>query len=851
MTESTEHRPFALDPDLIDNVARGSCVLFFGADYPPAVPGPPTRQQLADALAARYPDDVEPGQFLADAAQQFVSRQIGNRNALRRFLQDQVAPAPAWEPTDLHRAIVDLGFDAVVSAWYDDLTERAFNAAGKRVARLVGGTDAAYTGGGEDVILVKLYGDVTRPESLVVTRKEMLRVQGNLARRLEDVRPFVRLRPIVFVGWDPGDQQLMCLYLTATEALGEHRRRNYIVWPNTEPDEIASWAEENVAVVDADPLEFLRALDAAVRRQRSGGRATTATVSVVGKLPYKSLDFFEMTDQDIFCGREVEAPVLYRMVLSYPLLTLFGQSGVGKTSLLKAGVLPRLAEEGYDAAYVRLLGEPLQAIRQGICRSLGIPDREHEGKTLLDFLRAVAGKGRKLVVILDQFEELFTRSISPTTRRNFWRELGACLDLTDPEVRFVLSLREDFLPLLDEARRPAEGDGSSPAPGILNHSYRLQPLVVDTARLAIVEPAARANCAVEPLLADVLLGREPMPDGQEQRDEEPVDGRTWSLVEAEGEVPPPSLQIVMTRLYLDALAAAGHAPPPDVPAPNNPWQPPDMVLTLAGYRASGGAGRILAGYIDEALVRLGTEPYPGDRRLAEAMLQAMVTTKETKAALDEAELLEELAQAQDDFDPDAERDAVRTTRASLVNLRLLRSFQVGERSLVELAHDHMAREIAAWIDESAMQAKLARELLRQQVESWQIHKLLIAPEALRLIHAQREHLRRLGNLEAELLLRSALAHGYEVPYWFERAQVVGVSAGAIAVEGLESDNFRTRAAAVTALGQLGDAFVDDIIARLGDDYPQVRVAAIASLEHLKPAGGWRVHLKLEAVMHFS
>ena len=328
-------------------------------------------------------------------------------------------------------------------------------------------------------------------------------------------------------------------------------------------------------------------------------------------------------------------------------------------------------------------------------------------------------------------------------------------------------------------------------------------------------------------------------------DPDTSDGRTWSLVEADGAVPPPSLQIVMTRLYGDALAAAGHAPPPEQPDPAHPWQPPQLALTLAGYRASGGAGAILAGYIDEALARLGTEQYPGDRRLAEAMLQALVTTKETKAALDEAELLDELVQAQPDFDPAAELEALRATRASLVNLRLLRSFQVGERPLVELAHDHMAVKIATWIDEAAMQAKLARELLRQQVESRQRHGLLIALDALRLIHAQRERLRRLSPAEAELLLRSALATGYEAPYWFNRACEAGVAADTIALEGLRSESFRTRAAAVTALGELGDAFVDDIIAMLADEYPQVRVAAIAALERLRPDGAWRTKLECE------
>lgn len=286
-----------------------------------------------------------------------------------------------------------------------------------------------------------------------------------------------------------------------------------------------------------------------------------------------------------------------------------------------------LGWSGSDPTFKLVFGE-LLAVRQEVCAALGAAGREREGKTLLDFFRAVLGKERKLVVILDQFEELFTRSISPTTQRAFWRDLGACLDLQQPEVRFVLSLREDFLPHLDQARRPVDADSPAPAPGILSHSFRLQRLDVDTARLAIVEPAARANCAVEPLLADVLLGQAQTLKVSE--DLEGLDGRAWSLVEADGAVPPPSLQIVMTRLYRDALAAAGHALPPETPDPARPWQPPAVALTLAGYRATGGAGAILAGYIGEALARLGAEKHPGDRRPAagarQPFLRAFVRT---------------------------------------------------------------------------------------------------------------------------------------------------------------------------------------------------------------------------------
>jgi hypothetical protein len=99
--------------------------------------------------------------------------------------------------------------------------------------------------------------------------------------------------------------------------------------------------------------------------------------------------------------------------------------------------------------------------------------------------------------------------------------------------------------------------------------------------------------------------------------------------------------------------------------------------------------------------------------------------------------------------------------------------------------------------------------------------------------------------ELELVFRSALDAGYEVDYWFARVREAGVDGDAIAREVLESESFRTRAAAVEALGKLGERFADDLIGRLDDDYPQVRVAAIHALERLRPDGAWREHLQYE------
>jgi hypothetical protein len=196
-------------------------------------------------------------------------------------------------------------------------------------------------------------------------------------------------------------------------------------------------------------------------------------------------------------------------------------------------------------------------------------------------------------------------------------------------------------------------------------------------------------------------------------------------------------------------------------------------------------------------------PLNADRRLAEAMLKVMVTSQKTKAALSHAELVEGLAEA-GELDPTDKTDCAlaERTRRGLEQVRLLRGFQREGVPLYELAHDHVARAVARRISQEEMETKVARELLRREMDNWRHAKLLIPLEALKLIHERRAELRRLSDAELELLFRSALAPGYEVAYWFERACAGGVAADAIAREGLQSASFRTRAAAVNAVAQL-------------------------------------------------
>jgi hypothetical protein len=72
------------------------------------------------------------------------------------------------------------------------------------------------------------------------------------------------------------------------------------------------------------------------------------------KNPFKGLYSYEEKDRDIFCGRDREANELFRLVKLNILTVVFGKSGIGKTSLLNAGLFPRLRKAYFLPVPIRL-----------------------------------------------------------------------------------------------------------------------------------------------------------------------------------------------------------------------------------------------------------------------------------------------------------------------------------------------------------------------------------------------------------------------------------------------------------------------------------------------------------------
>src|SRR5437764_4839523 len=166
----------------------------------------------------------------------------------------------------------------------------------------------------------------------------------------------------------------------------------------------------------------------------SPGRAPAPTVSVVDwQHPYPGLNAFKEADRAFFFGRKAEELELFRMVKRLVLTTCFGASGLGKTSLLNAGLFPRLREAFFFPIVVRLDFSPAsgsltaQILRrvaeEAKARGVEAPapsyssDSEKNAETLWEYFHRAqfwdsANRLLTPVLVLDQFEEIFTLGAS-------------------------------------------------------------------------------------------------------------------------------------------------------------------------------------------------------------------------------------------------------------------------------------------------------------------------------------------------------------------------------------------------------------------------------------------------------
>jgi hypothetical protein len=496
--------------------------------------------------------------------------------------------------------------------------------------------------------------------------------------------------------------------------------------------------------------------------------------------PYPGLASFTEAEAEYFFGRELEVEAMWKKLKRPHLLALIGASGAGKSSFLRAGLLPTLPDR-WGVVVCAPGSHPFQVLAQTLVPFFA---GDHEATRLLmqfedpqvvvSLMSRWRARWENALIVVDQFEELFTQN-RLEVQEAFAELLGRLV--LEADVHVLLSMRDDFL--------------------VHCQSHEaLAPIFSDLTPLGTLSESALRRAVVQPALSC----------GYRFEDEALVDEMISEVRDERGALP------------LLAFAAA------------RLWEKRDRekgLLTRDAYESIGRVGGALAHHAEATLERIGAAKAPIVREL----FRNLVTAQGTRAGRN----IEELVSV---FDSPEEKEEARAILKSLIDARLLTSYESAEgveggARRVEIIHESL---LSRWPRLVRWQAQdedgaLLRDQLRQAAQLWQERErsedLLWTGTAFRELELWRE--RYPGKLtETE----EAFSHAMVVRTRKRRrrrrlavASMIGVLSVGLAVFGwlwrqAKAQALRAEAAEILALGRLEL-----------DDYPTKALAyAIASLE---------------------
>jgi WD40 repeat protein len=431
--------------------------------------------------------------------------------------------------------------------------------------------------------------------------------------------------------------------------------------------------------------------------------APTAAVSS----PYKGLAAFDdsVVDALLFFGRTRETAVVAANVVASRLTVLYGPSGVGKSSLLRAGVVPVLRDEGGSSppavvVYSSWSGDPLvgleEAARAAVADALGREPVDAPG-SLTDRLAAWSAElGTELCLMLDQLEELFLYHPGADGAGGFVELLPELVTRPGLRVNVLLGLRDDALAQLDVFKRRS--------PALFANSLRLDHLDEEAARAAILGPLEAYNTIsgdsieIEPALVGAVL--EEVEAGRiEPR--APERGTAVSERSSTGLIETPYLQLVMQRLW-EVERERG-----------------SRMLRLETFRGLGGAQQIVEDHLERALRALTAS----ERDAAASVFGHLVTPSGTKIAHGISDLASYAAISETDLEP---------VLRSLAQERILRPLGEnghGAGSRYEIFHDVLGDAVLSW----RVEHETARQLEAERREGERRHRRVLVVAAIALV----------------------------------------------------------------------------------------------------------------------
>jgi WD40 repeat protein len=335
--------------------------------------------------------------------------------------------------------------------------------------------------------------------------------------------------------------------------------------------------------------------------------------------PYVGLQPYTEEQRDYFFGREADQRIISANLYASSLTVMYGATGVGKTSVLLAAVVPHLRGASRTAVVVfRHWEDPafLAALKARLLDDVRIAQGravDVDAAAPLDELIAAANRSfdGTLLILLDQFEEYFLYQSTADAHSAFESELARVVNRNDLEASVLISLHEESLAKLDQFR--------ARIPNLLGNTLRLRHLDLDRARAAICKPLAVYNRRfaaaitiedelVEAVLAQVRTREVVLSDSA---------GRGGAELD-EPQIESPFLQLVMSRLWQQEMAEGS------------------SVLRRGTLDRLGGASEIVRSHLDGVMQALDA----ADREVCARIFDRLVTPTGMKVACAPEDLMQ-------------------------------------------------------------------------------------------------------------------------------------------------------------------------------------------------------------------
>ena len=392
--------------------------------------------------------------------------------------------------------------------------------------------------------------------------------------------------------------------------------------------------------------------------------------------PYRGLETFDEEHADVFFGREGDVQRLLEKLKASRFLAVLGPSGSGKSSLVRAGLVPALrrgavpGSETWQICLLRPGARPLTALAAQLAHVVpgGAMQRTLDGlaadeRTLhlaVALTLADTAPSARVVLVVDQLEEAFTLARDETERERFLANLVYAASVPDGQAVVVTTMRADFYPRLAAYPEAAQLTAA--------HQALVAPLDEEGLRQAIEEPARRVGLELEEGLVDTIL--------------EDVEHQSGAL---------PLLEHALLELWRRRRGT---------------------MLTLEAYRETGGVGGALARRADGVFSSFTPEQQEVARRTFLRLTQPGEGTEDTRRRA----RLGELASTPADSE---EVDAV--VRA-LVDARMLTTGGGGGGDQwVDVSHEALIRgwpRLRSWLDDDRAGLRVHRRLT-EATEEWE------------------------------------------------------------------------------------------------------------------------------------